>query len=138
MSESNEMGIFRSQNVQNFIDFKWNQYAFKFHLLGTIVQLAYLVVLFIYVNINYIEFDPKHELGFDTFIILVFVAYPMILETLQMFKIGLITYITDTDNWLDITFVYGSVAMAITHYFQGPQHFASKVLIVLVLLSAFR
>ena len=55
-----------------------------------------------------------------------------------MCKIGFIDYMTDPDNWLDITFIYGSIAMAIIHYIYGPQHIASKFSIVIILLSAFR
>jgi len=46
--------------------------------------------------------------------------------------------VTEPSNWFDIVFVYGSVAMAVVHYTNGPQHIASKILIVLILLSAFR
>ena len=77
-------------------------------------------------------------MGIDTFLILLFVAHPLTLETMQICKIGFVTYITDTDNWFDIIFIYGSVAMALVHYYLGPQAFASKVLIVIILLSAFR
>lgn len=57
---------------------------------------------------------------------------------MQVVKVGVIDYISDHDNWLDITFIYGSIAMAIVQYANGPQHFASKMLIVIVLLAAFR
>lgn len=33
---------------------------------------------------------------------------------------GIVEYIADYDNWLDITFIYGSMAMAIAQFVQGP------------------
>lgn len=36
-SESEEIEIFGSKNVQNFIDFKWDSYAFKFHSVSTVI-----------------------------------------------------------------------------------------------------
>ena len=87
---------------------------------------------------QYIEYHADLEVGVDTFLILIFVAHPLTLETMQVCKIGFINYVTDTDNWLDITFIYGSVAMAAVHYNFGSQHFVSKVMLVVILLCAFR
>ena len=109
-----------------------------FHFVSTVFQLVYLTMLFIYVMNNYINYDPAHKMGIDIFLILIFVAYPLILETMQVCKIGLITYVTDPGNWMDISFIYGSAAMAVVHYIKGPQNFASKILIVIVLLASFR
>ena len=77
-------------------------------------------------------------MGMDILVLLIFVAYPLMLEIMQLCKVGFIGYVSDPTNWLDIIFIYGSVAMAIVHFINGPQHIASKFLIVLILLSAFR
>ena len=82
--------------------------------------MAYLAVLFIYVYNHYIKYNATSALGIDVLILLVFVAYPLILETMQLCKVGPINYVSDTDNWLDIIFIYGSVAMAIVHFINGP------------------
>ena len=106
--------------------------------MSTVFQLAYLTMLFIYVMHSYINYDPAAKISLDILLIVIFVAYPLILETMQVCKLGPINYITDPGNWFDITFIYGSAAMAVVHYLNGPQHIASKILIVIVLFSAFR
>ena len=68
----------------------------------------------------------------------IFVSYQGALEGMQIVKIGPVDYISDPDNWLDVTFIYGSMAMSIVHMINGPMHMASKFLIVIVLLAAFR
>ena len=98
----------------------------------------YLAMLFIYVYYSYIWYDPKSDKQWMAFLFLIFVSYPAIQESLQMYKIGCVEYMTDPDNWLDIVFIYGSMAMAIIHFIYGPQHIASKFFIVIILLSSFR
>ena len=48
LADSNELSHFSSPQIIDLIDYKWNMYGFRFHLLGTVVHLSYLVVLFIY------------------------------------------------------------------------------------------
>lgn len=71
-------------------------------------------------------------------IILGFVSYPLCLETLQAYKGGIGDYLTDMSNLLDIIFIWGSIGMSILHYNYGPLTFYSKLIMVVVLLSAIR
>lgn len=101
--------------------------------------MAYLAMLFLYVGDKYVYYKPDEDKGdWTAVLIIIFVAYPAALETMQVIKLGFVDYVSDHDNWLDITFIYGSIAMAIVQMVNGPQHFASKLMIVIVLLAAFR
>lgn len=36
-SEADDIEIFRSENLQDFIDFKWQAYGFNFHFISTVI-----------------------------------------------------------------------------------------------------
>lgn len=101
--------------------------------------MSYLILLFIYTYEKYVFAHPETE---DTkkqsFIILAFVSYPLVLESIQSFKFGFWSYITEFGNFLDMMFIWGSIAMSILHYLLTPLHVASKYVMVIVLLSAIR
>ena len=48
-SESDEMEIFNSEVFNNLIEYKWNQYGQKHHLLGSLMHLIYTFSMIIYV-----------------------------------------------------------------------------------------
>lgn len=60
------------------------------------------------------------------------------LESIQAGKSGFLSYISEFGNFLDVLFIWGSIAMAVIHYLYGPLTFVSKLLMVIVLLSAIR
>jgi hypothetical protein len=43
-------------------------------------------------------------------------------------------YLTDLGNYADFLYIFGSVAMSLLHYELNPFHFASKVVMILVIL----
>ena len=56
-----------------------------------------------------------------------------------MCKGGVLDYITDTGNYIDLIYIYGSIAMSFVHGSSiGPYAFVSKVLMCLVALLAIR
>lgn len=118
------------------IDFKWNNYGFKFHLFGTVIHFVYMIILFIYTNNVYVH-NEEISLLF-LFSILGFISYPLVYELIQMHKMGLAEYFSDFGNYLDIVFIWGSVAMTITHVQIDPHHYVSRCMMIIVLLSAIR
>ena len=100
------------------------------------VHLSYLALLFIYTVDEYIlARQDRNEL--QSFVILAFVSYPFTLESIQAFKTGP-SYITELGNVLDVLFIWGSIAMSVLHYIYGPLTFVSKLVMIIVLLSAIR
>lgn len=47
-ADSDEIQMFRSESLKNLIEFKWNSFGFRFHLVGTIVHIIYMAFLFVY------------------------------------------------------------------------------------------
>jgi len=93
--------------------------------------MAYMVILFLYTNIVYIsppeskgpdgKLIAPYEDGYDfsqinnySFILLAGILYPLLYELKQMAG-GISDYFLDLGNYIDIVYIFGSVAMAILH-----------------------
>jgi len=47
--------MFRSERLQDLIEFKWNAYAWRFHLFGCMIHFAYIIILFRYTDVVYVQ-----------------------------------------------------------------------------------
>ena len=54
-SQSDEINIFLSDCLQEFIQFKWNAFAMNFHLVGLFMHLLYMFILVQYIILVYIN-----------------------------------------------------------------------------------
>ena len=99
------------------------------------VHCFYIGILFLYVEETYINAKGN---PYYSFVILGLVTVPLIYEGIQLYHAGFADYFGDFGNWLDVMFLWGSIAMAIFHYLQGPYTYISKVMMYIVLLSAIR
>ena len=52
--ESDEISMFESLNLKEFIEFKWGRYAFKYNLFGFVIHILYLFFLIVYVQSVYV------------------------------------------------------------------------------------
>lgn len=53
-ADSDEIQMFRAESLKNLIEFKWNTFGFRFHLVGTIVHIIYMAYLFNYCQQSYV------------------------------------------------------------------------------------
>jgi hypothetical protein len=51
--------MFRSERLQDLIEFKWNAYAWRFHLFGCMIHFAYIIILFRYTDVVYVQGAPE-------------------------------------------------------------------------------
>jgi hypothetical protein len=65
------------------------------------------------------------------------ILYPLIYETLQMYKAGF-EYLTDLGNYIDLLYIWGSVAMSILHAEYEPGAFICKVMMSIIVTLAIR
>ena len=154
-ANSDEIDIFKAASLQDLIAFKFDVFGKNFHLIGCIIHFIYMGILFFYLNKIYIhgvevkqcpdppvENDPPCSAGPDdpyNYVLLAGVVYPACYEIIQMCKGGVLDYITDTGNYIDLIYIYGSIAMSFVHgSSMGPYAFVSKVLMCLVALLAIR
>jgi hypothetical protein len=127
----------------------------RFHLVGFAVHVAYIVILFMYTNLVYVHGlnssaadetaggaggeagSGAAETGNLSIILLCGVLYPAVYETVQMAK-DAGGYFEDLGNYVDLVYIWGSVAMSILHMELTPYHFVSKVLMALIVTLAIR
>ena len=101
--------------------------------------MAYLAVytqeVYIQVRGDKVSEDTQTLL---TFCLLVPVSYPLMYESLQAFNGGILEYLSDGGNYVDMTYIFGSVAMSFVHYAEGPHIWPSRLLMALVCMLAIR
>lgn len=69
---------------------------------------------------------------------LVGILYPCIYEMLQIKQIGFYDYFTDIGNYIDMTYIVGSIAMIVIHITRTPYIFESKLLMAIIVSLAIR
>ena len=50
LGETNELKIFQSKVIKEFIQFKWDTYAGKFHYIGAFIHIIYVLIFNVYVS----------------------------------------------------------------------------------------
>lgn len=85
-----------------------------------------------------VEHEDDENLRTFSIILLAGIIYPLIYETVQMFKGGIGDYLSDAGNYIDLLYIWGSVAMSIIHIVQGPYLWYSKALMIIVVILAIR
>lgn len=63
VANSEEVDLFETDAVMDMIDFKWDRYASKIHLIGMIIHIIYMVYLNAYVKLTFVDpdsLDPNH------------------------------------------------------------------------------
>jgi len=128
--------------------------------------MCYMLILFAYTNVVYIRppisdkvvsvtfndgetkqiparvFDKIYdlsELEMYSYVLLAGILYPLLYEMKQMAG-GLSDYFLDLGNYIDIVYIFGSVAMAILHMTleAGPYGPVSKIMMLVVVTLAIR
>jgi len=54
-NEATELDIFECKSVQNLIEFKWNNFAYRIHFVGCIAHFSYVFMMGFYINEIYIH-----------------------------------------------------------------------------------
>lgn len=144
-ANSEELSIFETDTLKDLIEFKWNQYGYLFHLGGFLIHAVYVLMLFVYTDMVYINGSSK-ALDNDDFktrfhslliVLLTLIIYPLLYEIIQMFKGGLGEYAADFGNYFDLIYIFGSFIMAFVHW-ANPYSFASKLLMSVIVTLAIR
>lgn len=102
--------------VQDFYEFQWNLYAKHIHYLGATIHLVYCIVFVIYVNQIYLDKD-FHVRLYLCWAMLICIMYPLCYDTMQMFKCGLLEYLSDPWNYIDLAHIWVGIANAFVQRF---------------------
>lgn len=61
LAVTDQINIFQSRGIQSVIEFKWNSYAFKFHIFFSMIHLFYFFTFVRYINAVYINNDIHYQ-----------------------------------------------------------------------------
>lgn len=147
ISLSEELEIFNTESLSDLIDFKWNQFGMRHHLVGCLMHMCQICILIFYVDFIYINNrlcrnikNDKNESTVDcddnpyALVLLGGIIYPFIYECLQVYKLGVSPYVRDSKNMLDQLYIWGSILMSVFHNVLDPFNIVSKVIMILVIM----
>ena len=92
--------------------------------MGLTMHFVYTFILTIYVNEVYLIYDNQNQIIY-TIMLSVGLVYPMYYESKQLRIIGSANYLTDINNYMDMLYIWGSIANVFLQNFLGPQHMIS-------------
>ena len=58
--ETEEMSIFDTDAINDIIEYRWDYYAFKFHMIGLFMNMFYIFSFILYVKEGYLEASSEH------------------------------------------------------------------------------
>ena len=58
--ETEEMSIFDTDAINDIIEYRWDSYAFKFHMIGLFMNMFYIFSFILYVKEGYLEASSEH------------------------------------------------------------------------------
>jgi hypothetical protein len=62
LSRCDEISIFKTDLVKDLVDYKWDTYAYRSHILSAMFHVIYVIVLIYYINHTYLEpYMEEHE-----------------------------------------------------------------------------
>lgn len=145
-SSSEEINIFLSDCLQELIEFKWDAFARKFHLVGLFMHLLYMLILVLYVQRVYIfnslaaddrdlhadlPTDSDRNNKFAGFLV-VGIIYPFLYESRSAILDGFRNYFTQPWNYLDILLISTGILNIILHTLFDPLNVGCKITISFV------
>lgn len=160
IATSEELEIFNCPSLQNLIQFKWDEYGMRHHLIGCLMQLLQICILIFYVDYIYINNqincrlerhdNPGGEIDYDTatyacgenvyaFILLGGIVYPLVYEIIHCIRKGFVAYILNISSIMDVVYILSSLSMSALHLMENPLHLASRIVMTgVILLSILR
>jgi len=135
-ADSEELGMFETEAIQDLIEFKWIQFSWSLHFFGCCIHMGYIVILLVYSYLVYVKAGDNSDQY--NWALLAGVIYPAFYEAVQMHKCGIRDYMSDTGNYIDIIYIWGSIAMSVIHGIKTPYHSTSILLMCIVAILAVR
>jgi hypothetical protein len=149
LSDSEELSIFRTDIIKDYIEFKWHKIGISHHTRGFLTHFAFLIFLIWYTNYIYIDatlqeaFDVKDynavKLNPAAIAFPIMWLYPVIYESVQLFSVGVTDYFFDVDNFNNVLYNSFCIANSVIHLMYSPYAFHAKILLIIVIvLSTIR
>jgi len=160
VANSEELPIFKTDLIMDMIDYKWETFARRQHLIGLFVHLIYIIVLILYINRTFLYMDfinASDIMVIDTkllhadgevdnrifptcnhnymWAIAICLLYPIYYDGLQLFKQGM-SYFKHGQNYIDIMHIFiGYLNITFQMSVNGTWNIWSKILMIIVILT---
>lgn len=85
------------------IQYKWDTYGHKHHLIGCILQFFSTLIIIIYISLSYLREPDEQESATIPILLAIAVAYPALYESFQLYNAGWRDYFSDLQNYVDIS-----------------------------------
>jgi uncharacterized membrane protein YesL len=106
-SDSDELELFHSDAMQNFVKYKWETYGRQHHKFGLMMHIFYVISLILYVHQVYM-LESEYTLVFNC-LLFIGILYPAYYDICQLLMVGIYEYVCDPSNLKDVIYIYGSI-----------------------------
>ena len=100
LADTNELEIFKTKCIRDFLSFQWNSYAKFIQLIGGCIHLLYLILFIVYTNQVYLNRNFDNRIGL-IWVMVICLIYPLVYDGMALYKQGLAEYSSDVWNFLD-------------------------------------
>lgn len=136
ISNSNELAIFQTELVKDVLDYKWQAFASRTHMMGWFFHLAYVISLMVFINQNYLRLIRDDSQRPDQNLLMVIagcLVYPLLYDGTQAIKQGT-RYLYDKWNYLDVLHIALGYTNLYLQWKDGPWGLETKLAMIFVIL----
>jgi len=141
LGATEELEIFDSETLQQYIEFKWLKYGRAHFIFGSCMHCLYVLMLMIYINATYLHDAPGVPHTQYTLILSLAIIYPWIYDFIQLAQDGPAAYFSDPWNYADVYYIYGSILNIVLQIFVGKWNvwviINLSLIIVLMIIKTF-
>ena len=98
------------------------------------MHMLYVILVNIYVSEAYLKNQDETEGRYYVIILCIGIFYPWLYDSIQLFRGGLVDYLSDPWNYADILYIYGSIVNCVIQFIYGPLHEASRIIMCIIVL----
>lgn len=135
-TESEELDIFETETIKKLIEFKWETYARRHHVIGCCMHFFYLLTLIIYINVVYVlNVGDDQDKHLYSYLLGLGIIYPALYDFTQMLRTGF-DYFLDFWNYADMIYIWSSIANIVLQNVYSPFDLTCKILMIIIILLA--
>ena len=133
--DNDELEKYDTETMQELIQYKWNVYGRKHHLMGCIMHLFNTAVIIAYVCLSYLREPEEDEGNIIPILLAIGVAYPAFYEFFQLYKVGTRSYFVSFWNYADIVNIILSLINIYMQLMVGPYEIQCRIIMCLMVVN---
>ncbi|CDW82402.1 serine threonine protein kinase [Stylonychia lemnae] len=142
LEQSNNEDLFESELIQIVLSFKWDKYAFKFHLLSFLQFFVFLVnfIVDIYFLVLYEDDRSFYQQWALKVIGAAYIFFQIQYEIKTILVQGILSYLSEYWNYVDIFLILlyaGSATIDLMHVHMGIERLLYSICLIFVFIKFF-